>query len=199
MNFKYYMLTTPAFYLKKSEQIWICWLTAGCILIFFTKMCTNHIMPVWERKICICNREFLWNQIWTREKMWCVHFLSIFLFIYPLPLIRSILWVHMLCFIQGLQSVTQTMIHEDSQPLVSWVNIYVNVIQTGKLSHKEVVFLKKTPRSFNASFFWPIQLTNLQLLFFRCVECAYRSREVNENWITRAASGVTQVTGHVFV
>lgn len=49
----------------------------------------------------------------------------------------------MLRFIQGLQSVTQTMIHEDSQPLVSWVNIYVNVIQTGKLSHKEVVFLKK--------------------------------------------------------
>lgn len=25
-------------------------------------------MPVWERKICICNREFLWNQFWTREK-----------------------------------------------------------------------------------------------------------------------------------
>jgi len=49
----------------------------------------------------------------------------------------------MLCFIQGLQSVTQTMIHADSQPLASWVNIYVNVIQIGKLSQREVVFVKK--------------------------------------------------------
>lgn len=107
--------------------------------------------------------------------------------------------MHMLHFIQGLQSVTQTMIHEDSQPLVSWVNIYVNVIQIGKLSHREVVFVKKFPLSLDASFLWPIQLKNLQLLFFRCVEYVYRSREVNENWITRAASGVIQETDRVFV
>lgn len=60
------------------------------------------------------------------------------------------------------------------------------------------VFCKKIPLSLDA-FFLPIQLKNLQPLFFICVQCARRCREINENWITWAASGVTQVTDHVFV
>lgn len=55
--------------------------------------------------------------------------------------------MHVLHFRQRLQSVSPTMIHEDSQPLVIWANIYVNVIQISKLTHTEVVFvLKKKKR-----------------------------------------------------
>lgn len=62
------------------------------------------------------------------------------LFVYPLQVLRSIVWLHMLHFIQGLPGVTQTMIHKDSQPLTSYVNIYPNITLIGKLSHREVVF-----------------------------------------------------------
>lgn len=73
------------------------------------------------------------------------------------------------------------MIHEDSQPLVIWVNIYVDVIQISKLTHRQVVFVQKNPTlSLDAFFFFllPIQFKSLQFLFSRYVKCAHRSRGV---------------------
>lgn len=123
------------------------------------------------------------------------------LFVYPLQVLRSIVWLHMLHFIQGLPGVTQTMIHKDSQPLTSYVNIYPNITLIGKLSHREVVFggKKKKPTKFRCIVFFlahPLE-KNATSIFFRCVEYVYGFREVNENWITRAASGVTWINGHV--
>lgn len=46
------------------------------------------------------------------------------------------------------------MFHEDSQPLVIWVNIYVNVVQISKLTHRQVVFVKKKSLSLDASSFF---------------------------------------------
>lgn len=54
----------------------------------------------------------------------------------------------MLHFIQGLPGVTQTMIHKDSQPLTSYVNIYPNITLIGKLSHREVVFGGKKKKTY---------------------------------------------------
>lgn len=45
------------------------------------------------------------------------------------------------------------MFHEDSQPLVIWVNIYVNVVQISKLTHRQVVFVKKITK-FGCIFFF---------------------------------------------
>lgn len=63
----------------------------------------------------------------------------------------------MLHFIQGLPGVTQTMIHKDSQPLTSYVNIYPNITLIGKLSHREVVFGGKKKKK---------KLLNLDVSFF---------------------------------
>lgn len=90
--------------------------------------------------------------------------------------------MHVLHFMQRLLSFSPTMIHEDSQPLVIWVNIYVNVIQISKLTHRQVVFVKEKSQNWDASSFFflllPIQLKSLQFLFSRYVKCAHRSKEV---------------------
>lgn len=57
------------------------------------------------------------------------------------------------------------MIHEDSQPLVIWVNIYVNVIQISKLTHRQVLSVKeKSPSLDPSSFFFLLLLIQLKSL-----------------------------------
>lgn len=69
------------------------------------------------------------------------------------------------------------MIHEDSQPLVSWVNICVNVIQIGKLSHREVVFVKKMPPRCVHLFFLAHSLEKLKTSIFQmCWVCTQIQR-----------------------
>lgn len=69
--------------------------------------------------------------------------------------------MHVLHFMQRLQSVSP-MIHEDSQPLVIWVNIYVDVIQISKLTHRQVVFVQKNPTLSLDAFFFSFCLFSLK-------------------------------------
>lgn len=118
-------------------------------------MCTNHIMFVWKRKICICKRAFLWNQFWTREKkvMWSF-------FICSFHLSSAINRIHTLnAYAMFHSRITKCYTNNDSWRFTTLGKLgkYLCKCHTDwQTESQEVVFVKKIPLSLDASFFFGI-------------------------------------------